>query len=119
MKLTLAIATLLSSADARREKRSIMHLVRNETNLSKEYDDLHRHPVVSTSNVCSKAVDRLKAGPANIPEVIHNKTVYTDTSFEGDEALFGGSSNTLFTSFENSVKSYMNSSNPWVWKKWP
>lgn len=31
----------------------------------------HRHPTVqNTNSYCSRAVDRLKAGPANVPELL-------------------------------------------------
>jgi hypothetical protein len=36
---------------------------------------------------CTKAVNRLKAGPAPIPKVICNGTNFTDTTFEGIDTI--------------------------------
>ena len=48
----------------------------------------HTRPIVQTTNnqwYCTKAVDRLKAGPENIPKVICDGANYTDSTFDGVE----------------------------------
>ena len=47
------------------------------------------------------SVDRLKFGPVNVPEVIHYKTKYTDTSFQGNIALFGAEGSHASSSFKS------------------
>lgn len=51
------------------------------------------HPRVGGTATCSSNVDRLKAGPANIPEVIYWGTSqanyqYTDNTFTGKDSLY-------------------------------
>ena len=48
------------------------------------------HPTVesSTSAYCSRAVDRLKRGPANVPSMICNNEQYVDTDFDGTDQIF-------------------------------
>jgi hypothetical protein len=47
-----------------------------------------QHPVVMAQPTCRTSVDRLKYGPANIPEVIMAGAAYTDTTFEGKDQLY-------------------------------
>ena len=42
----------------------------------------------STSAFCTKAINRLKAGPEIIASVIANGTNYTDTSFTGPDMVY-------------------------------
>jgi len=43
----------------------------------------HKHPNVKNSaSYCTRAVDRLKKGPANIPEKICKAETYIDTDFQ-------------------------------------
>ena len=42
----------------------------------------------ATQATCSTNVARLKAGPANIPEVITAGTAWTDTSWTGTDVLW-------------------------------
>ena len=60
---------LLQSINAKR-KREVLRKVRDISLFEIENtDELDRHPkVMSTS--CARNIDRLKAGPANVPEVI-------------------------------------------------
>jgi hypothetical protein len=51
----------------------------------------HSHPVVrssSTTAECKTNVDRLKAGPANIPEVIAAGTKWTDPDYSANGYLY-------------------------------
>ena len=41
---------------------------------------------------CSKAVDRLKQGPANIPDIICNGQPWTDASFNGNDTIYWSNS---------------------------
>lgn len=43
---------------------------------------------------CSRGVERLKAGPANIPELICKNQKYADEEFRGSDMIFWPSYNT-------------------------
>ena len=76
------------------------------------------HPMVGSSQAnCTTTVDRLKKGPANIPEVIHwgnNNSTYRwiDEDFQGKETLYQvpyvGNTN-----FQSTVDTNLNSGNYW------
>ena len=68
MRTSLAIIYLLFSSSI--EAKKTPHIP--EADLERLFAD-HPHPRVKSSNAnpfCAKAVDRLKAGPANIKKVI-------------------------------------------------
>ena len=44
--------------------------------------------VKQISPFCTTAIDRLKAGPPNIPEIICNQKQWTDTSFNTSMAIW-------------------------------
>jgi len=56
-----------------------------------------------SNEFCSKAVDRLKAGPANIPEVICKGQKWTDASFAGQDMVYweGLNSQTTVNTYKN------------------
>jgi len=71
----------------------------------------HNHPNVKSSTYCSRAVDRLKKGPANIPEHICKKETYVDSDFTDLDQIrwtdFNSySSYSTYTSYVNSGNYY-------------
>lgn len=52
------------------------------------------HPTVSatgptsTTDACTLAVNRLKAGPPNVPQIIYDKKVWTDDTFNGMDTIY-------------------------------
>ena len=60
---------LMQSSDAKR-RREVLRKVRDISHHEFENtDELNKHPKVM-STTCARNIDRLKAGPANVPEVI-------------------------------------------------
>jgi len=43
---------------------------------------------VSSAEVCTLAVNRLKNGPPNIPKIIADKTAWTDSTFTGKDTIY-------------------------------
>jgi len=66
-----------------------------------------RHPKVQSSkSFCSRAVDRLKKGPANIPEKICKNEEYVDEDFKGQDQIFWSdyNSQSLSSLYEQKLK---------------
>jgi hypothetical protein len=56
---------------------------------AEEIFGLKKRPMVQTvSPFCTTAVNRLKAGPPNIPEIICSQKQWTDTSFNTSMAVW-------------------------------
>lgn len=53
-----------------------------------------QHPTVKSSSYCGRAVDRLKAGPANIPDLQCKGEKYTDPDFTGSDMIYWTDYNT-------------------------
>ena len=69
----------------------------------------HRlHPnVKSSSSYCGRAVDRLKAGPANIPDLLCKGEKYVDSDFTGSDMIYWTDYNTYGQ--YSTYQSYINS----------
>ena len=59
----------------------------------------------------------MKAGPADIPQVISAATTYTDTSFEGKDALHGGTNDSRYTTSKNSWDPKIDDGT-YFWRRW-
>ena len=68
---TLFAAVETEAKNPAKKRRGVLSSVRNVSSKIK-FDELNQHPKVM-SNECALNIDRLKAGPENIPEVIHKK----------------------------------------------
>ena len=53
-----------------------------------------RHPTVQTPAFCTRAVDRLKRGPANVPDLVCKGETYTDADFTGADMIYWTDYNT-------------------------
>ena len=75
-----------------------------------------QHPVVEAQATCKTSVERLKKGPANIPEVIKAGTPYTDTSFEGKDVLYwsGFTDQTKINEYDTKL-----ANNDYWFQRWP
>ena len=75
-----------------------------------------QHPVVLQSG-CKTSVDRLKYGPANIPDVIAAGTTFTDTDFEKFGALYwsGYTDSVKINDFDNKITT----TKEYWWQRWP
>ena len=67
--------------------------------------------VKQISPFCTTSIDRLKAGPPNIPEIICNGSQWTDSSFNTSMAVFWPGLTVA------SEVSYYNSTSYW-WQRW-
>lgn len=79
----------------------------------------HQSAEGSWPDYCTKAVNRLKAGPVNIPKVICNATKFTDTTFEGlDSIVWQETDDLSFNTYSNYER---DGSISWMrWQdKWP
>lgn len=90
-----AIATSDVNGNKKLKGRGVINSIRHGN-----FEGFNKHPRVQATQ-CDKAIKRLKAGPANIPAIIAAGNQYTDTSFEGEEALYGGSDDTRYTDYKN------------------
>ena len=86
MKFTSILLLFFSSHQA---KRTILNKIRNLDELV-PIKERFAHPKVNKAS-CSTAIDRLKKGPANIPEVIKQEKEYVDQDFSGTATLYLGS----------------------------
>ena len=67
-----------------------------------------QHPnVKSSSSYCGRAVDRLKAGPINIPDLVCKNEKYVDSDFSGANMVYWTDYNTYGQ--YSSYQSYINS----------
>ena len=97
------------------EGRKIINSIRNSPE-SHTSDHLHKHPRVRSME-CTTSVNRLKFGPANVPEVIHNQVRYTDVGFSGNTALYGVDTTYDSSSFKYQIENYM-ASGYYYWSRW-
>lgn len=65
----------------------------------------HKHPRVQQAAYCSRAVDRLRAGPANIPCVIEAGNPWVDTDFQGTDTVWWSDFNAAntYSSFQSNI----------------
>lgn len=105
------LAALSSETDARHQRRNALDSIRNIS-----FDGFNKHPRVQATS-CTKTINRLKAGPADIPKVISTGTQFTDTDFSGADLLYGGNDDSRNTAFKNTVDSKL-SSGAYFWKRW-
>lgn len=82
----------------------------------------HRHPrvkTVSSDEVCTYAVNRLKAGPSNVPQIIADGTAWTDSTFTGTDTIYWDNGTTASSKTTYDTKLADTSSSGVEFVRWP
>ena len=82
----------------------------------------NEHPkvkTVSSTEVCSHAVNRLKAGPPNVPKIVKDGKAWTDSTFEGTDTIYWdvGKTATSKSTYDNKIADTSSSGVEFL--KWP